>query len=114
MESTLHLTPKPLLHTADEECQILCHSHQWVDMIDRTVSALQAALTTNMAQSNELFQKIAAPFSLTAPNHRANGKYHQDDCPSGPAPADLNTPKYYKGKDWFFCTKCGRDGVWEK
>jgi hypothetical protein len=42
MENKLHTSPSQLVKLADEECQILKHSHQWVETIDPLVLGLQA------------------------------------------------------------------------
>jgi hypothetical protein len=44
MEGKMKTIPLKLVQMADEECQILRHSHQWVKTIDPSVTALQASL----------------------------------------------------------------------
>jgi hypothetical protein len=44
MENSLQLLAMTLITMADEECQILKHSNQWVETIDPTIVAMKALL----------------------------------------------------------------------
>ncbi len=108
----LSLTPLALVCKVDEDSQILQHSNQWVEMIDPVISALQAALSTNMAKSTYLFKKIAAHLSSTNSYHQKNERYQFSELQDGPPPKDLETPQYVNGKAWYFCTKYSCNGRW--
>ncbi len=56
MESTLTLTPSTLVSMADEECQVLKHSSQWVETIDPSVAAMQVMLQANKEGSAKYFK----------------------------------------------------------
>jgi hypothetical protein len=63
MENKLALTPSTLVTLADEECQVLRHSNQWVETIDPSIAAMQAMLQTNTAGSKQFLQTLSANFS---------------------------------------------------
>ncbi len=60
MENKLKLTSNKLVTMADEECQILKHSHQWVETIDPSIVAMQALVQTTSGQSNDILKSLAA------------------------------------------------------
>jgi len=126
MENTLHTSPSQLVKMADEECQILKHSQQWVETIDPSVVGLQALLQTTTQGHTTLFESLAANLSsLTkmqqtsgmhkqASNDLSNDRRFHYDTPAWvyDAPEDSSQQKVYQGKTWYFCTKCGRHGKW--
>jgi hypothetical protein len=124
MESSLALTPSSLLTLADEETQILKHSGQWVETIDPSIAALQAMITSNKDGSLKFFQTLAANFTeLSKRQKEINRDYrsYRDeryrDTNNNPdwlfiPPSDMSEARTYKGRQWYFCTKCGRNGRW--
>jgi hypothetical protein len=91
IEGKLLLTPLQLVQMANDESQILRHSNQWVETIDPTLTALQAiAQQADSTVSSQLHAFLANLPRLTqllaAPDHN--------------------------GRQWFFCTKCGRNSRW--
>jgi hypothetical protein len=121
-ENTLALTLSSLISKADKECQILWHAGQWVETIDPSVAAMQALLQQTKSKSGDLLQSLAANFSSLA--HRQWEITRAVRPPSrGKNPMDtpgwlLKPPRYqgqikhFNGRDWHFCTKCGRHGRW--
>jgi len=61
-ENKLKLTPPLLLTKADQECQILMHTGQWVETIDPTITAMKATLQATNEKSGELL-KLLWPMS---------------------------------------------------
>jgi hypothetical protein len=124
MESSLALTPSSLLTLADEETQILKHSGQWVETIDPSVAAMQALITSNKDGSIKFFQTLAANFTeLSNRQKEINRDYrnyreerHRDNNNNPDwlftPPKDMSEARTYKGRQWYFCTKCGRNGRW--
>jgi hypothetical protein len=60
MENTLSLSPMTLITMADEECQILRHSNQWVETIDPSIVAMKAALQGSVADTKALYEHLTA------------------------------------------------------
>lgn len=123
MENKLSTTPMKLVAMADEECQVLKHSHQWVETIDPSIAAMQAAFQTTTGQSAEIFKSLAAHLSTLTQQHQdvprmGNLDYHDRKYPNNnpewlySPPEDLSMSRYFHGKYWYFCTKCGRNGRW--
>jgi hypothetical protein len=65
-ENTLQLTPTSLVIKADQECQVLKHEGQWVEILDPSILALHALICTNKLKSGEVFTQLAAQFSQKA------------------------------------------------
>lgn len=125
MENKLALTPSSLVSLADEECQVLRHSNQWVETIDPSITAMQALLQTNTIGSKELLKTLTANFSEITKRQREinrdlrynkddRSRYNQNNNPDWifDQPEDLTKPRYFNGRHWYFCTKCGRNGRW--
>jgi hypothetical protein len=123
MEGKLALTPLKLLRLADEESQILKHSNQWVETIDPSISTLQAFVTEKATTSNDLLCTLTANLGFhvhsrsprTTPPSMFYDGLEWRSFKGGSfydAPSDLTTPRYYDGRFWYFCTKCGRNGRW--
>jgi hypothetical protein len=127
MESKLQLTPSLLVTMVDEECQVLKHSGQWVETIDPSIAAMQAMVTSNKEGSTKFFQALAANLKELSKKQREinkENKYIREerskdyrDNVNNPdwlftPPTDLNEVRTYKGRQWSFCTKCGRNGRW--
>jgi len=121
-EGTLVLTPTILATKADQECQILKHAGQWVETIDPSVVAMQAIFQTTKNRSGPIFQSLAANFSSIAQkqkdiNHSLRGSHKslsQGDTPDWllRPPTMRGQIKHFNGRDWHYCTKCGRNGHW--
>ena len=122
MEGKMKTTPLKLVQMADEECQILRHSHQWVETIDPSVTALQASLEDRSKQSQNILRQLTAHLGYYQPRQghpdihfSARDSASRRTLDGGSfydAPANLHTPKYFEGRYWYFCTKCGRNGRW--
>jgi hypothetical protein len=126
MENKLQTSPFKLVKMADDECQILKHSLQWVETIDPSVVVMQAVFQATTQGNTDLFQSIAANLSALTKMQQPYNKSPRvdDDSHSGrrfhfdtpewvyDAPKDLSQRKVYQGRTWYFCTKCGRDGKW--
>jgi hypothetical protein len=123
MENKLSTTPMKLVAMADDECQILKHSHQWVETIDPSIAAMQATLQITHGQSAEVFKSLAAHLSTLTQQHRdtsrvGNSDHYDKRYPNNnpdwlySPPEDLSMSRYFHGKYWYFCTKCGRSGRW--
>jgi hypothetical protein len=122
MENTLILTPSSLVTLADEECQVLKHSCQWVETIDPSIAAMQAMLQSTKDGSTQFFQTLAANFNeitkrqkdITKEQRNLREDKYQSNNPDWlfMQPADLSEVRTYKGRQWSFCTKCGRNGRW--
>jgi hypothetical protein len=65
LENTLPLTPLSLVLKANQECQILTHSGQWVETIDPSIVVMHALFHQNQTKSGEIFHNLAANFSQT-------------------------------------------------
>jgi hypothetical protein len=121
MESTLTLTPSTLVSMADEECQVLKHSSQWVETINPSVAAMQAMIQANKEGSAKFFQTLATNFmeisnkqrdinrDIKMPPHDQYGMNNNPDWIFTP-PSDLSEARTFQGRQWYFCTKCGRSG----
>jgi len=57
MENSLKLNPITLVTLADEECQVLKHSSQWVETIDPSVTAMQALFQTTTQGTTKIFEQ---------------------------------------------------------
>jgi hypothetical protein len=57
MENSLKLNPSTLVTLADEECQVLKHSSQWVETIDPSVTAMQALFQTTTQGTTKIFEQ---------------------------------------------------------
>lgn len=122
-EGKLSLTPSKLVLQADNECQILKHTGQWVETIDPSVIAMQAIVATDKTRSGEIFTSLAANFSAISQRQK---EIHRSMKPSSAKGAyNVDTPdwllqppnhpgqiKHFNGRDWYFCTKCGCQGRW--
>ncbi len=121
----MKISPSQLVKLADDECQILKHSMQWVETIDPSVVAMQALFHNTNQGNNDLFKTLAANLSTLTKMHQissydkhqggdgsSSGRRFHYDTPDWvyDAPTDLSQQKLYQGKTWHFCTKCGRDG----
>jgi hypothetical protein len=67
MENTLQLMPSSLVSLADEECQVLKHSAQWMETIDPTVAAMQALFTSSKEGLAKFCQLLATNPSGSSP-----------------------------------------------
>jgi hypothetical protein len=77
MENTLQTSPTQLVKLADEECQILKHSQQWVETIDPSVIAMQALLQSTNQGNSSLFQSLEANLSALTKMHQNSSR---DKC----------------------------------
>jgi hypothetical protein len=57
MERKLKLTPLTLVTMADEEFQVLKHSHQWVENIDPSIVAMKATLQSHQSCAVDVFKQ---------------------------------------------------------
>ena len=73
MENTLHMSPSQLVRLADEECQILKHSLQWVETIDPSVLGLQALFQSTNQGNSSLFETLAANLSTLTKMQQNSG-----------------------------------------
>jgi hypothetical protein len=115
MEGKMKTIPLKLVQMADEECQILRHSHQWVETIDPSVTALQASLEDRSKHSQNILWKLTAHLGYHQPRQgHPNIHFSARDSTNCrtldggsfyDAPANLHTPKYFEGRYWYFCTK---------
>ena len=127
MENTLPLSPMTLITMADEECQILRHSNQWVETIDPFIVAMKAALQGTAADTKALYEHLTAHLTKLVHNaQELKQTYVSYDNKDGPfrhysndnppwvydAPEDMQHARTFRGKTWSFCTKCGRHGKW--
>jgi hypothetical protein len=128
MENKLKLTPSSLVTLADEECQVLKHANQWVETIDPSIVVMQALLHTSKEGSATIFKSLAANFSELVRKQndinkesrqtrydgtRSNG-FNPNNNPDWiyTPPDDITQTRYFNGRTWYFCTKCGRNGRW--
>ena len=121
-EGKLELTPTTIVQKADNECQILKHAGQWVETIDPSIMAMHAALKSSTGKTGAIFQSLAANFSSIAQKQRdINRSLGGSSRPSSSSdtPEWLLRPptmkgqiKHFNGRDWHFCTKCGKNGRW--
>jgi hypothetical protein len=123
MENKLNLTPSSLVTMANEECQVLKHANQWVEIIDPSIVAMQALISSNREGSAHLFKSLAANFSELVKKQQDINKefrHHRDDGyrvhglnPNNNPdwlfnpPEDISQTRYFNGRTWHFCTKCG-------
>jgi hypothetical protein len=124
MENKLTLTPTSLVTMAAEECQVLKHSNQWVETIDPSILAMQAMVQHHHAGSAEIFHTMAAHFSemsnkqnkitqdINKQSFKERNSYHVTPDWLYERPTDLTQSKYFNGRHWYFCTKCGHQGRW--
>jgi len=123
MEGKLSLTPLKVIQMADEECQILKHSNQWVETIDPSITAFQASLEEKIRTSQDILQNLTVHLGYDSSSHLGHPPMHYshrdtmnrctlDGGSFYDAPEDLQKPRYYNGHYWYFCTKCGRNGHW--
>jgi hypothetical protein len=59
MESSLVLTLMQIVTMADEECQILRHSNQWVETFDASIVAMQALFHQSVQGNNTPFEQLS-------------------------------------------------------
>jgi len=118
MESTLAVSPMTLVTMADEECQILRHSNQWVEMIDPSVVAMKALFQDNITGTQMLFHQIPTNLAKLAKSRDsfldgASGQRYSDR-PQWlfDKPANKTEEHEYCGRIWHYCMKCGRHGKW--
>lgn len=128
MENTFKVSPLQLVSMADEECQILKHSNQWVETIDPSIVAMKALFQGNMIGANTLIEQLTAHLStITKQAHSArytgwraedidDGQYQGRSNDNPPWVNDIPTDKSqihtFHGRTWYYCTKCGKDGKW--
>jgi hypothetical protein len=122
MESTIPITPSTLVSMADEECQVLKHSSQWVETIDPSVAAMQAMIQADKEGSAKFFQTLATNFTELSNKQRDNRDirmqhYDRNRMNNNPdwiftPPTDLSEARTFRGRQWHFCTKCGHNGRW--
>jgi hypothetical protein len=115
LENKLQTSPFKLVKLADEECQILKHSMQWVETIDPSVVAMQAVFQATTQGNTDLFQSLAANLSALTKMHQSLNKpsWVDDDQHSGQrfhydtpdwvydTPKDLSQRKVYQGRTWY-------------
>jgi hypothetical protein len=120
------MSPSKLVRLADEECQILKHSLQWVETIDPSVLGLQALFQSTNQGNSSLFETLAANLSSLTKMQQHSGRDKRSDMDASsdrhfhydtPAwvydiPDDYSQQKVYQGKTWYFCIKCGWNGKW--
>ncbi len=124
-EQKMTLTSTSLVQKADQEVQILQHAGQWVETIDPSVTAMQAMLSDTKLKSGELFQSLVANLSQHSQRGRDFQRSSRSQTKSSTFsghqqtpdwllehPVDLNQIKYFNGRQWYFCTRCGRSGQW--
>jgi hypothetical protein len=63
MENKLKVSPMQLISMADEECQVLKNSNQWVRTIDLSIVAMKALVQGNVHNANNLIRQLHAQFS---------------------------------------------------
>lgn len=78
MENKLSTTLAKLVAMADDECQVLKPSHQWVEIIDQSIAAMQAAFQTTNGQSLENFKSLAAKTQQHCNMHRPGNPDHYE------------------------------------
>jgi len=104
---------------ADEVSQILRHSNQWVETIDPMLTAIiqqgdttiTSHLQSFLANLPRLSQLAAHPAKLESSLGRSSRSNLSSWSYYG-APPNLSQPRYYNGRQWHFCTKCGGNGWW--
>jgi hypothetical protein len=122
LENTLSLTPSTLVSKADQECQMLTHTGQWVETIDPSVVAMQAMFHQSKAKTGDVFTNLAANFSQITQRQKEiarsiRSSYRGASNSQTPewlldALDDLEQIKYFNGRYWHYCTKCGRNDRW--
>ncbi len=97
-----------MVRKADTECQILKHAQQWVETIDPSITAMQALIQSNKANSAQVFDSIASNFSeITRRQQDINAdfrtyqKHYTSNLNSDPdwiydPPKDLNEVVYMR------------------
>jgi hypothetical protein len=63
MENELTITSSSLVNMADEECQVLMQSSQWVEIVDPSITTTQAMFQSSKEGSAKFFYTLAANFS---------------------------------------------------
>lgn len=119
-ENNMKLTPVTLVSKADQECQVLQHVGQWLETIDPSVTALNTLIQTSKQQSGEVFHLLAANFSqITKPQKEIVCSFWSSLKPTSntpdwllEAPDNPEQIKYFNGRYWHYCTKCGLNGRW--
>jgi hypothetical protein len=82
MENSLKVSPMKLVSMADEECQILKHSNQWVETIDPSIVAMNALVQGNMNGAHSLLEQLSAHLSSLTKDYnptRNHGKHDADN-----------------------------------
>ena len=136
MESSLKLTPIKLVSLANQECQVLKHSGQWVETINPSIVAMQAMLHSTTQGTAKVFKQLTVNLSKLSGNHNlnpngqgwhreassGNGQRHQEDqhrhyMSDSPdwvyeKPNEAHETGTYRGRIWSFCPECGHNGKW--
>lgn len=89
---------------------------------------MQALLHTNKEGSATIFKSVMANFSELVKKqndinkefkqHRYEGTHSNSFNPNNnpdwiyTPPEDITQTRYFNGRTWYFCTKCGRNGRW--
>jgi len=134
MESSLKLTTIKLVSLANQECQVLKHSGQWVST--PSIVAMQAMLHSTTLGTAKVFEQLTVNLSKLSGNHNlnpngqgwhreassGNGQRHQEDqhrhyMSDSPdwvyeKPNEAHETRTYRGRIWSFCPKCGHNGKW--
>jgi hypothetical protein len=60
MESSLKVSPMKLVSLANEECQILKHSNQWVETIDPKIVVMKGLVQENVQAATAFLEQLSA------------------------------------------------------
>jgi hypothetical protein len=126
MENSLNVSPMKLVSMADEECQILKHFNQWVETIDLSIVAMKALVQGNMNGAHSLLEQLSAHLSSLTKDDKPTGYHGKQDADNTDnhfqgrgndnppwvygTPTDKAQMCMFRGRTWYYCTKCGRDG----
>jgi hypothetical protein len=125
--NSLQISPSKLVTMADEECQILKHSHQWVETINPSIVVMKEILQGTVQGVQMLFDQLSANLTKLTKMHQASSNSNQDnyrdngqwhflhiDNPDWvyDAPSDLSQRRTFQGRVWSFCMKYGHHGKW--
>jgi isopenicillin N synthase-like dioxygenase len=98
MENSLKLLPTLLITMADNECQVLQHSNQWVETIDPSVVAMKAFLQNTTTGSTSILKTLAAHLTKLT---KASVSGLPPDChPSGPTSGQRH--HQYDSLEWVY------------
>ena len=75
MENSLQLMAMTLITMADEECQILKHSKQWVETIDPTIVAMKELLQGTENDSKALYEQLMAHLTKLVNTAKEDNKH---------------------------------------